>query len=78
MSALRALAEYGLAVPGDVKVIGYDGLAIGEQTVPRLTSISQDLRLGATTMVDLLLRRIAGEDTGSVVLDPKLIVRMSS
>jgi DNA-binding LacI/PurR family transcriptional regulator len=78
MSALRALAEYGLAVPGDVKVVGYDGLAIGEQTVPRLTSISQDLRLGATTMVDLLLRRIAGEDTGSVVLDPKLIVRMSS
>lgn len=78
MSALRALAEYGLAVPGDVKVVGYDGLAIGEHTVPRLTSISQDLGLGAATMVDLLLRRIAGEDAGSVVLEPKLIVRMSS
>lgn len=78
MSAIRALTEFGLAVPGDVKVIGYDGLAIGEQTVPRLTSISQDLRAGAAAMVDLLLRRIAGEDAASIVLEPKLITRMST
>lgn len=78
MSAIRALTEFGLTVPGDVKVIGYDGLAIGEQTVPRLTSVAQDLRAGAAAMVDLLLRRIAGEDTSSVVLEPNLIVRMSS
>ena len=78
MSAIRALTEFGLAVPADVKVIGYDGLAIGEQTVPRLTSIAQDLRAGATAMVDLLLRRIAGEDTSSVVLPPQMIVRMST
>ena len=78
MSALRALAEYGLAVPGDVHVIGYDGLAIGEQTVPRLSTVSQDLTAGAEHLVDMLLRRIAGEDTPSVVMEPKLIVRMSS
>jgi DNA-binding LacI/PurR family transcriptional regulator len=78
MSTLRALSEFGLAVPGDVRVIGYDGLAIGEQTVPRLSTISQDLTLGAQHLVDMLLRRIAGEDTQSVVMEPKLIVRMSS
>lgn len=78
MSALRALAEFGLAVPGDVHVIGYDGLAIGEQTVPRLSTVSQDLTQGAHHLVDMLLRRIAGEDTQSVVMEPELIVRMSS
>ncbi len=78
MSALRALSEFGLAVPGEVRVVGYDGLAIGEQTVPRLTSVSQDLSLGARHLVDMLLRRIAGEDTPSVVMEPKLVVRMSS
>jgi DNA-binding LacI/PurR family transcriptional regulator len=78
MSALRALAEFGLAVPGDVRVIGYDGLAIGEQTVPRLSTISQDLTQGAAHMIDMLLRRIAGEDTESVVMPPNLVVRMSS
>lgn len=78
MSTLRALAEFGVAVPGDVKVIGYDGLAIGEQTVPRLTTISQDLPQGAQHLVDLLMRRIAGEDTASVVMDPELVVRLSA
>jgi DNA-binding LacI/PurR family transcriptional regulator len=78
MSTLRALSEYGLAVPGDVRVIGYDGLAICEQTVPRLSTISQDLTAGAHHMVDMLLRRIAGEATQSVVMEPKLVIRMSS
>jgi len=78
MSALRALAELGLQVPGDVRVVGYDGLALGEQTVPRLTTIAQDLPRGAAYLVDMLLRRIAGEDTDSVVMAPKLVVRMSS
>lgn len=78
MSALRALAEQGLSVPGDVRVIGYDGLAMGEQTVPRLSTISQDLTEGAAHLVDMLLRRIAGEETQSVVMAPKLVVRMSS
>jgi DNA-binding LacI/PurR family transcriptional regulator len=78
MSALRSLSELGISVPGSIKVIGYDGLAIGEQTVPRLSTVRQDLTTGAHNLVDLLLRRIAGEDTGSVVMPPELIVRMSS
>ena len=78
MSALRALAELGMAVPNEVKVIGYDGLALGEHTVPRLTTVKQDLTTGARNLVDLLLRRIAGEDTGSVVMMPELVVRLSS
>jgi len=78
MSTLRALAEFGLSVPGDVRVVGYDGLAIGEQTVPRLTTVSQDLTRGAEHMVDMLLRRIAGEETESVVMEPELILRLSA
>lgn len=78
MVMLQVLAEHGMQVPRDVRVIGYDGLAIGEHTVPRLSTVAQDLSRGAETLVDLLMRRIAGEDTGSVVMEPKLVVRMSS
>jgi DNA-binding LacI/PurR family transcriptional regulator len=78
MRTLRILSELGFAVPDDVKVIGFDGLALGEQTVPRLSTIKQDLTTGAHNLVDLLLRRIAGEETASVVMPPELIVRMSS
>lgn len=78
MSALRALAEHGLSVPGDVKVIGYDNLALCEQTVPRLTTIAQDLEQGAQMLAEIVQRRIAGEDVESVVMEPRLVVRAST
>jgi DNA-binding LacI/PurR family transcriptional regulator len=78
MSALRALSEHGVAVPGDVHVVGYDDLPFSNQTVPPLSTIRQDLAGGAAHLVDLLFRRIAGEKTDSVVLEPELVVRQSS
>ena len=78
MSALRALSEHGVSVPGDVRVVGYDDLALANQTVPPLSTIRQDLSAGAAHLVDLLFRRIDGEKTESVVLEPTLVVRQSS
>jgi DNA-binding LacI/PurR family transcriptional regulator len=43
-----------------------------------LTTVRQDLARGASTLVDLLLRRIAGEDTEPVMLPAELVVRESS
>jgi DNA-binding LacI/PurR family transcriptional regulator len=78
MTTLRVLAEFGLSVPDDVKVIGYDGLELTEHTFPRLSTVRQDLTTGAHNLVDMLLRRIAGEDTASVILQPELVVRNST
>ncbi len=78
LSTLRALAEHGHSVPGDVRVIGYDDLPLANQTSPPLTTIRQDLVAGAAHLVDLLFRRIGGEKTASVVLEPQLVVRGSS
>lgn len=78
MTALRALSEVGLSVPGDVRVVGYDNLPLSEHTVPSLTTISQDLVAGAEHLVDMLMRRVAGEDTQSVIMAPELVVRMSA
>jgi len=78
MIMLRVLAEHGVQVPGEVRVIGYDGLALGKHTVPTLSTIDQDLARGVTNLVDVVLRRVAGEDTASVAIEPELLVRMSS
>ena len=78
MSALQALAERGIPVPDEVRVIGYDDLPVAQQTLPRLTTIRQNIAGGAEHLVDLLFRRIAGEDTDGVVMPPELIVRGSS
>ncbi|MEY4555706.1 MAG: hypothetical protein RL093_825 [Pseudomonadota bacterium] len=78
MSAIRALTERGASVPDDVAVVGYDDLEIAIHASPALTTIRQDLHAGAEAMVDLLMRRLAGEAAASVVLQPELIVRASA
>lgn len=78
LSTIRALTEQGYKVPEDVRVIGYDDLPLANQMIPPLTTIRQDLVAGAAHLVDLLFRRIAGEKTESVVLEPQLVVRHSS
>ncbi len=78
MSALRALTERGISVPGRVKVTGYDDLTFAAHTSPPLTTVRQDIELSAKHLVDNLFKRIAGEQTESVVLSPRLIVREST
>ena len=78
LSALQALAECGRSVPQDVAVVGFDGLELAEHTHPRLTTVRQDLRRGAATLVEFLFRRLAGEETPSATLPVELIVRESS
>lgn len=78
MSAMRALAEMGIAVPDDVAVTGYDDVSLAAYVMPPLTTVRQDLAEAGHQLVDLLFRRIAGEDTRSVVLPPRLIVRGST
>jgi len=78
MAAIRALHERGLSVPEHVAVVGYDDLEIAIHATPALTTIRQDLSAGAEAMVDLLMRRMAGEAPASVTLEPELIIRASA
>jgi len=77
ISAIRALTASGMRVPQDVSVVGYDDITLARHTNPPLTTVRQDLRRGAETIVDLVLRRIAGEDTPSATMQAELIVRES-
>ncbi|WP_336961643.1 LacI family DNA-binding transcriptional regulator [Sphingobium aquiterrae] len=78
MSALQALAEAGLQVPGDVAVIGHDDAMIAAQATPPLTTVRQDVARGARHMVDLLFARMAGRDAESVCMAPTLVKRASA
>ena len=78
MSALRALDAVGCRVPQDVSVIGYDDIMLARFTSPPLTTVRQDVADGARLLVDTLFRRMAGEDVGSSVLAPVMILRQSA
>lgn len=75
MRTVRVLTDRGVRVPGDMPVTGFDDLPLAEQTVPRLTTIRQDLVAGARAMVDALFIRLAGEDAPSVEMPAVLVER---
>ena len=78
MSAIRALSEHGLSVPGDVAVTGYDDITIAAHTVPPLTTIRQDMENGAAQLMEKLFAVLNGETVTSSEMAPKLIVRAST
>ena len=78
MASLARLKVNGIAVPEQVLVIGFDDLPMASQTAPPLTTVRQDIRAGAFAMVDLLMRRLAGEVTESIVMPPRLVARKTA
>ena len=58
IGALRALHDKGYRVPEDISIVGFDGLTLGEYSLPRLTTIHQQVELLARKGVDFLLSSI--------------------
>jgi LacI family transcriptional regulator len=79
--ALTALRDLGLAMPGDVGVVGFDELSWAALLDPPLTTVGQPVRELGLAAADLLARRCAGDmedHPRTVTLAPRLVVRGSS
>ena len=75
VACMQELRKRAIALPDQVRLVGFDDLPIAAQTAPRLTTVRQDIAAGARGLVDLLLRRLSGEDTESLIMPPRLIMR---
>ncbi|MDU7249224.1 MAG: substrate-binding domain-containing protein [Klebsiella pneumoniae] len=77
--ALRAIAQAGLRVPGDIAVIGFDGTELAEVVSPQLTTVEQPSRAIGRTAVSLLMKRIDDPDAAveRVMMDWRVIDRAS-
>lgn len=77
IGAMAACQEYGLRVPEDISIIGYDGVALGALRTLSLTTIAQPLtelgRLGAERLFDRLEGRKVKDR--SILLEPELLAR---
>ncbi|WP_329342938.1 LacI family transcriptional regulator [Streptomyces sp. NBC_00663] len=80
MGALEALAEAGLAVPGDISVAGYDNTTFASFSPISLTSVDQAGHEIGGNAVRLLLERIADRTKTSVQikLSPTLVARRTT
>lgn len=63
IGSLRAIAEAGCSIPSDLAFAAYDDFEWADLFQPGLTAIAQDVALMGSEAVDLLIRRIQGEDS---------------
>jgi DNA-binding LacI/PurR family transcriptional regulator len=82
IGAIRALAEEGLSVPGDVSVVGFDDIQMAAYCTPSLTTVRQPLnemgKRGARLLLDRIANPAAAELAAEVVVQPELVVREST
>lgn len=81
MGVLYGLASAGVSVPADVSVVGFDGVGLGEFTVPALTTIAhprEELGRRAVTLVCDQLDVHPAARSEEAVLSPTLVVRAST
>jgi DNA-binding LacI/PurR family transcriptional regulator len=82
IGAIRALREYGLQVPEDVSVMGFDDIQSAAFQNPSLTTIRQPLRKMGTMAAQAVLRSIQAGTLNSpaeqIMIEPELIVRGST
>ena len=79
IGVVRAFREAGLDIPGDVSVVGFDGLPDAAQLWPPLTTVQQHPeRVGALAVDTLLAELDSGERPQTSLVGTELIVREST
>nr|WP_296073275.1 LacI family DNA-binding transcriptional regulator [uncultured Actinoplanes sp.] len=78
LGAHRAARRAGLSIPGDVALIGFDGLSLGELVEPPLTSLYLDKRRMGELAVGQAGRLLAGDRPPPAVVQPRLQIRGSA
>ena len=75
---IDALRVRDIRVPRDVAIIGFDDVTEARDCTPPLTTIRQPLQQQGRLAVEVLLRRLRGEDVDDVlVLPAELVIRRS-
>ena len=76
LGAMRGLYDIGLEIPTDVQLIGFDGIQLGEFTVPGISTIRQDTHLMGKVSSESIVKMIRGDESrGTILLPVEFIAR---
>ncbi|AUG75529.1 LacI family transcriptional regulator [Kitasatospora sp. MMS16-BH015] len=80
LGAIRAARRAGLAVPGEVSVVGFDDSAFMNCTEPPLTTVRQPIEALGRAAVTLLMSQVDGASVAAeeLLFEPELVVRGST
>jgi LacI family transcriptional regulator, sucrose operon repressor len=74
-SFLNEAKRHGKDVPGQVKVVGYDGTETVQTLIPDLTTIKQPIDIIAKTAMEILMKEMEGEFS-DISLETRLPVKL--
>ncbi|MDF2532245.1 MAG: LacI family transcriptional regulator [Clostridia bacterium] len=66
LGALRAIKDLGKAVPGQVALVGFDGIQLSDYSSPRLTTVVQDFKEIGRVAAEKLIKMINNEAVEAV------------
>jgi LacI family transcriptional regulator len=80
IGAIRALQDFGMRVPADVSVVGFDDIKAAAFNNPRLTTIRQPLSNMGRIAAQCVLNRLHGTERfrEQITVEPELVVREST
>jgi DNA-binding LacI/PurR family transcriptional regulator len=78
ISIMGALRERGVRVPQQVRVVGYDDIALSAHVSPSLSTVLQPSQQAGHALVELLFESLQSRPARTVLLPARLVVRDSS
>lgn len=76
IGVIEAIRDEGLSVPGDISVVGFDGIEITQRSTLKLTTIRQDTKAIGEEAAKNLLAQISGEENvpKTIKIPPQLLL----
>ena len=78
IGAIKGFNDIGVRVPDDVQIIGFDGIELGELTVPSLSTVRQDIPQMGRIAGESMIRMIAGDQINRKTILPVEFVERGS
>ena len=81
VGVVNRLADRGIAVPGDISVVGFDDTQLAEMVTPRLTTVRIPAAVAGTAAIEMLLDLVRGREAGlrsPLEVCGELIIRSST
>jgi DNA-binding LacI/PurR family transcriptional regulator len=78
VGAIEMFDNFGLKVPEDISIVGFDDITIAQYMSPKLTTIRQDRYKIGESAATALINLINGQSFDRIVVMPELVIREST
>ncbi len=78
IGAINAAEKYGVKIPEDISITGYDGVYLTDLVKPKITTVSQNFSMLGVTAMDVMVKLLKGEKVKKeTVIQTELLIKES-